>query len=42
MDSHRAVSPLRQADDAILLDNSELNLEETADAITDLIQQRCR
>ena len=42
MDSRRAVSPLRQADDAILLDNSELNLEETADAITDLIQQRCR
>lgn len=42
MDSHRAVSPLRQADDAILLDNSELNLEETADAITDLIQQSCR
>lgn len=42
MDSHRAVSPLRQADDAVLLDNSELNLEETADAIADLIQQRCR
>lgn len=42
MDSHRAVSPLKQADDAILLDNSELNLEETADVITDLIQQRSR
>lgn len=42
MDSHRSVSPLRQADDAILLDNSELNLEETADAITDLIRRRCR
>ena len=42
MDSHRAVSPLRQAEDAVLLDNSELNLEETADVITDLIRQRSR
>ena len=32
-DSHRAVSPLRQADDAVLLDNGDLTLEETADAI---------
>lgn len=42
MDSHRAVSPLRRADDAILLDNSELNLEQTADAIMDLILQKGR
>lgn len=39
-DSHRAVSPLRQAADAMLLDNSELNLEETADVITDLIRRK--
>ena len=28
IDSHREVSPLRQADDALLLDNSHLTLEE--------------
>ena len=28
IDSHRAVAPLRQADDALLLDNSELTREE--------------
>ena len=28
IDSHRAVSPLRQADDAIVLDNSHMTLEE--------------
>ena len=31
MDSHRAVSPLKRADDAVLVDNSNLTLEETAD-----------
>ena len=38
MDSHRELSPLRRAEDAILIDNSELNLDETADVITDLIR----
>ena len=28
IDSHRAVSPLRQADDAIVLDNSDMTLEQ--------------
>ena len=28
IDSHRAVSPLRKADDAIILDNSNLTFEE--------------
>lgn len=28
IDSHREVSPLRQADDAILLDNSEMTIDE--------------
>ena len=28
IDSHREVSPLRQADDALLLDNSHLTREE--------------
>jgi cytidylate kinase len=28
IDSHREVSPLRQADDALLLDNSHMTIEE--------------
>ena len=28
IDSHREVSPLRQADDALLLDNSNMTIEE--------------
>jgi cytidylate kinase len=28
IDSHRAVSPLRQADDAIVLDNSNMTVEQ--------------
>lgn len=33
LDSTRKISPLRKADDAILLDNSDLTLEETAKKI---------
>lgn len=40
MDSHRAVSPLKKADDAVLVDNSELNLEETAEVICRLIGEK--
>ncbi len=36
-DSHREVSPLRQADDAVLLDTSDMTLEENIDAVADLI-----
>ena len=28
IDSHREVSPLRKADDALVLDNSEMTIEE--------------
>lgn len=28
MDSHREVSPLRQAEDAVLLDNSNMTIDE--------------
>lgn len=38
-DSHRDISPLKQADDAILLDTSNLNLEESIQALTRLIQE---
>lgn len=32
-DMHRDISPLKQADDAVLLDSSDMNIEEVADAI---------
>lgn len=38
-DSHREVSPLRQADDAVLLDTSDMTLEENIDAVADLISR---
>lgn len=39
-DSHRDVSPLCQAADAVLVDNSDLSLEGTADVIIDLIRSK--
>lgn len=35
-DMHRELSPLRQADDAVLLDSSDMTIEQVADAIIDL------
>ena len=32
-DMHRDISPLRQAEDAVLLDSSDMNIEEVTDAI---------
>lgn len=40
MDSHRAVSPLKRADDAVLVDNSNLTLEETVDCICRMIEEK--
>ena len=37
IDTHRAVSPLRKADDAIVLDNSMLSLTETIEAAYQLV-----
>ena len=37
-DSHRAISPLKQADDAILIDSSNLNREEVVDLILSYIK----
>ena len=36
-DSHRAIDPLVQADDAILLDSSDMTIEENVQAIVDII-----
>ena len=42
MDSHRAVSPLRQAEDAVLVDNSEISLQETAEMIVKMAEEKMR
>lgn len=38
-DSHRAVAPLRQAEDAILMDTSNLSLQESIEAIFNIIKE---
>lgn len=40
LDSTRAVSPLKQAEDAVLLDNSDLTLEGTAEAILKICEEK--
>jgi GTP-binding protein len=40
MDSTRAVSPLAKAMDAVLIDSTDLTLEETADWIWELLKER--
>ena len=37
---NRALTPLRQAEDAILLDSSDLNFEETVSAILALVGEK--
>ena len=39
-DSHRATAPLRQAEDAVLLDTTELNFEESREALLKLFRER--
>ena len=39
-DSHRAAAPLRQAEDAELLDTSDLNFEESLEAMLEIIRRR--
>ncbi len=39
-DSHRAIAPLKQADDAVLADTSELTLEESIDLVINIIKER--
>ena len=38
-DSHREIAPLKQAEDAILVDTSELTLQESIDKVLSLIKQ---
>ena len=37
-DAERAAAPLRQAEDAVLLDTSDLTLEQSIDAVLELIR----
>ena len=39
-DSHRAAAPLRQAEDAVLLDTTELTFRESEAALLDIIRER--
>lgn len=42
IDSHRAVAPLRQADDAIVLDNSQMSIPEQKAWLMEKFQERTR
>ena len=42
IDSGRAVSPLRQADDALVLDNSEMTVEEQMKWIKEVIEKKLK
>ncbi|MBQ3604112.1 MAG: (d)CMP kinase [Clostridia bacterium] len=39
-DSHRAIAPLKQADDATLLDTSEMNLEQVLEALETIVKEK--
>ncbi len=39
-DSHREIAPLRQAEDAVLVDTSDLNFEESREALLAVIRRR--
>ena len=39
-DSHRAIAPLKQADDAALLDTSDMNLEQVLEALENIVKEK--
>lgn len=41
-DSEREISPLRRADDALLLDTSDMNIEQVTEAILQLVKERAQ
>lgn len=41
-DSERAISPLRQAEDALLLDTSDMNIEQVTARIMELVEERAK
>ncbi len=38
-DSHRAIAPLKQADDAVLVDTSDMNLEQVLDTLNKIVKE---
>lgn len=41
LDSTRAMSPLRPADDAVIVDTGEMNQDQVVDHLRELVEQRC-
>ncbi len=41
-DSHRAEAPLKQAEDAVLLDTSELDFEQTVEKVTEIVLSKTK
>lgn len=39
-DTHRKIAPLKRADDAILVDNSDMDLNQTIENVLDIIKER--
>ena len=39
---NREVSPLKQADDAVLVDSSEMGIDQVVDAILDVYNKKVR
>lgn len=39
-DSHREIAPLKPADDSVLVDTSDLNLEESVEALISIMKER--
>ena len=40
-DSHRAIAPLKQAEDAVLADTSELDLAQSVQLVKEIIRDKC-
>lgn len=41
-DSHRKIAPLKQADDAVLVDTSDIDLEQSIEAVKTVIRQKLK
>ena len=39
-DEHRGVAPLKQADDAVMLDTSNMSIEDTVNAMVEMIRAK--
>lgn len=37
---HRAISPLKQADDAVLVDTSDMNIEQVVATLSKIIDEK--